>query len=426
MSNVQEWIKWQEGQLTLQRRLASWLRERGGQLVQLYRRGPWAAEVLVIDRDGGYWTAEGALPEAWQTMRPPPKAGIIDGALFDELENELVLHFPERLNCPKAGQIGHQGCGWCPEHRGPSFACVGSRHSKTRPAVQEGRWTCPACARSHCRGPLNGADTYRCLYCGYTGTDGRREPVTSEYPPQTDALGEERLIDRLWEELQLCYNHCIPFALRDAASTHQVRSGVWQSSGFVADNIGATISHLADKQRRIDDLAHENERVNAIAAGLRSQVAREEDRARHAEAKAAAMQMDMDRLKEWGRERDAVRATADAVRQTAIDRLGTEIYDLALAVATQNAPRALTAVSGIRACAAAQDHAAHAAADVLRSATGSPIGVALHDLAQAVAVGSAERLRTAIARIYQLWEEHGDPEGIRLAQQHLNLKKSAD
>ena len=29
----------------------------------------------------------------------------------------------DRVNCPQAGRILHQQCGWCPEHDGPRPAC---------------------------------------------------------------------------------------------------------------------------------------------------------------------------------------------------------------------------------------------------------------------------------------------------------------
>jgi hypothetical protein len=41
---------------------------------------------------------------------------------------EAVGHPPEeddleRCNCPKAGQVMHWQCGWCPEHDKPRFLC---------------------------------------------------------------------------------------------------------------------------------------------------------------------------------------------------------------------------------------------------------------------------------------------------------------
>jgi hypothetical protein len=30
----------------------------------------------------------------------------------------------ERCNCPEAGKIGHQSCGWCKRHDLPVFQCV--------------------------------------------------------------------------------------------------------------------------------------------------------------------------------------------------------------------------------------------------------------------------------------------------------------
>lgn len=29
----------------------------------------------------------------------------------------------ERCNCPKAGEIGHLSCGWCPVHDKPRLIC---------------------------------------------------------------------------------------------------------------------------------------------------------------------------------------------------------------------------------------------------------------------------------------------------------------
>jgi hypothetical protein len=39
------------------------------------------------------------------------------------------------------------------------------------------RFICPVCQAQHDRGFVNGVDVYRCLRCGYTGTDNeaRRE-----------------------------------------------------------------------------------------------------------------------------------------------------------------------------------------------------------------------------------------------------------
>ena len=36
----------------------------------------------------------------------------------DPIQDDL-----ERSNCPKAGQVGHSGCGWCPKHELPNFQC---------------------------------------------------------------------------------------------------------------------------------------------------------------------------------------------------------------------------------------------------------------------------------------------------------------
>lgn len=30
----------------------------------------------------------------------------------------------ERVNCEKAGKVGHWGCGWCEKHSGPRFECT--------------------------------------------------------------------------------------------------------------------------------------------------------------------------------------------------------------------------------------------------------------------------------------------------------------
>ena len=30
----------------------------------------------------------------------------------------------ERASCPKAGELGHQCCGWCKKHDGPMTQCL--------------------------------------------------------------------------------------------------------------------------------------------------------------------------------------------------------------------------------------------------------------------------------------------------------------
>ena len=30
----------------------------------------------------------------------------------------------ERINCNKAGQLGHMSCGWCPDHNLPRWECL--------------------------------------------------------------------------------------------------------------------------------------------------------------------------------------------------------------------------------------------------------------------------------------------------------------
>lgn len=37
---------------------------------------------------------------------------------FPAIEDDL-----ERLNCDQAGEIGHGGCGFCPDHKKPRFVC---------------------------------------------------------------------------------------------------------------------------------------------------------------------------------------------------------------------------------------------------------------------------------------------------------------
>ena len=43
----------------------------------------------------------------------------------------------ERVNCSKAGEIGHRQCGWCGNHKLPRFQCGcvlvgGSVHSRNK------------------------------------------------------------------------------------------------------------------------------------------------------------------------------------------------------------------------------------------------------------------------------------------------------
>lgn len=45
-----------------------------------------------------------------------------------------VGHLPqqddlERVNCPKAGDLGHWYCGWCPTHHKPYFICGCRNHT---------------------------------------------------------------------------------------------------------------------------------------------------------------------------------------------------------------------------------------------------------------------------------------------------------
>lgn len=36
----------------------------------------------------------------------------------------------ERVNCGKAGYVGHTGCGWCYLHNLPKFECFNKPHKK--------------------------------------------------------------------------------------------------------------------------------------------------------------------------------------------------------------------------------------------------------------------------------------------------------
>ncbi len=42
----------------------------------------------------------------------------------------------ERCNCPKAGQSGHDSCGWCEVHNGPMFTCLCSLRKRELESAQ--------------------------------------------------------------------------------------------------------------------------------------------------------------------------------------------------------------------------------------------------------------------------------------------------
>lgn len=60
-------------------------------------------------------------------------------------------------------------------YRGDLLICVSQRPAAGEHRIAIPSFTCPRCKLTHHRGPLNGADCYRCLRCGetYLGTDIR-------------------------------------------------------------------------------------------------------------------------------------------------------------------------------------------------------------------------------------------------------------
>jgi hypothetical protein len=44
---------------------------------------------------------------------------------FKAVGSKPVQDDMERVNCKRAGELGHEYCGWCDKHSSPKFHCEG-------------------------------------------------------------------------------------------------------------------------------------------------------------------------------------------------------------------------------------------------------------------------------------------------------------
>ena len=60
------------------------------------------------------------------------KDRFIDRVKCPPIQDEL-----KRCNCTKAGEPGHEQCGWCPEHDLPQFVCGCFVKNKAKKSLDE-------------------------------------------------------------------------------------------------------------------------------------------------------------------------------------------------------------------------------------------------------------------------------------------------
>jgi hypothetical protein len=300
----------------LEAAIREWLASVGAELVTFYHYGR-AAEILykldnryeherVTTKADGKPLAADVDHEILERFKQAAQAtlGVRHAVTRHDTANSCVW-------CEKAGEPLHQGCGWCATHRCPSWQCI--------------------------------------------GTD-------REHPPNW-GLAMAASTERLWEELQLCYDHCVP-RFGPVKSVRQAGMALAAETVHLAMD---RFDELAERCAHAEVVAHKSfadaERSAATEAWLGVGVVGACIAAGHPTATGmnglaasecyCAM---VDTVTPAPAPDDssakallAIRETARILETTATDRLGVAIHELALAVAMGSEKNTLNAALALRA-----------------------------------------------------------------------------